>query len=70
MKFSGKTSFVGTISCWHTRTKQKNIFQPIQYPVNFSDTIEEKVIDEEYWNITADYISPRHTQVGCAKSAN
>ena len=29
--------------------EESNTFQPIQNPVNSIDTVEEEVIDEEYW---------------------
>ena len=50
--------------------KESNALQPIQNPVNNSDTAEEEVIDKEYWNHPLEEINATSSDDSDAESGN
>ena len=50
--------------------EESNTFRPIQNPVNNSDTAEEEVIDEDYWNHPLEEINATSSDDSSGESGN
>ena len=50
--------------------EESNTFELIQNPVNSSDTVEEEVIDEEYWNHPLEEINATSSYDSDTESGN
>ena len=61
---------MASITIYVESPEESNTFQPIQNSVNNSDTAEEEVIDEEYWNHSLKEINATSSDDSDAESGN
>ena len=63
-------SVTASVTIYIESPEEFNTFRPIQNPVNNSDTAEEEVIDEDYWNHPLEEINATSSDDSSAESGN